>query len=490
MTPSRFDLCILGAGPAGYAAAMRALDFGKTVLLVERDRIGGAGIHSGALSSKTMWHLSNDYALACRTDRGYVAHNVELSYSKVMESVQSAVAERHGILAHQIEQLTTPREGKNALLWFRRGSGRFLSPHQVAITDRTGQVEHFEADQFLIATGSRPRLPDGIEVDGQRIVTSDQIESLTSFPQSMVVVGAGVIGCEYATIFANFRQTKINLIDQQPRILPFEDEDIAQVIASRFESMGITIHRASKLSRMRVVDDQVEYVLCNDQGVCEPIRVERALISIGRIPSTADLNLAAAGVATGKNGGVLVEQTRSTTAPHIYAAGDTTMDTALVNVAELEGRHAVERMFGTEPEPIRYEALSSIMFLAPELAAVGLNEQQARKQGIRYRVAVVQNRLVNRAIAMRATAGFVKLLCAPDTEKILGLRVIGPQASSTAQGIAFLIDRGGTLSDIDHCIHPHPAIPEAVQECARVLLGRSVHRTDVFGTDLIRCGEG
>lgn len=469
---------------------MRALDLGKRVLLVERDRIGGAGLHAGALSSKTMWHLSNDYAVARRTDRGYVAHHIELSYARVMESVQCAVAERHSILSHQIEQLVTPRQGKDPLLWFRRGSGRFLSPYRVAVTDPAGAVEHFEADHFLIATGSRPRLPEGIAVDGQRIVTSDQIEQLSDFPRSMVIVGAGVVGCEYATIFANFQQTKINIIDQQPRILPFEDEDVAQVIASQFESMGITIHRASKLSRMRVIDDQVEYVLCSEDGVCEPIRVERALISIGRIPNTADLDLAAAGVAMAKSGGVVVEQTRSTTAPHIYAAGDTTTDIALVNVAELEGRHAVERMFGLDPEPLRYEALSSIMFLAPELATVGLNEQQARKLGIRYRVAVLQNRLVNRAIAMRATAGFVKLLCAPDSGKILGLRVIGPQASSTAQGIAFLIDRGGTLSDIDHCIHPHPAIPEAVQECARVLLGRSVHRTDVFGADLIRCEEG
>ena len=469
---------------------MRALDLGKRVLLVERDRIGGAGLHAGALSSKTMWHLSNDYAVACQTDRGYVAKHIELSYARVMESVQCAVAERHSILSHQIEQLVTPRQGKDPLLWFRRGSGRFLSPHRVAVTDSAGVVEHFEADHFLIATGSKPRLPEGIAVDGQRIVTSDQIEQLSDFPRSMVIVGAGVVGCEYATIFANFQQTKIHIIDQQPRILPFEDEDVAQVIASKFESMGITIHRASKLSRMRVIDDQVEYVLCSEEGVCEPIRVERALISIGRTPNTADLDLAAAGVAMAKSGGVVVEQTRSTTAPHIYAAGDTTTDIALVNVAELEGRHAVERMFGLDPEPLRYEALSSIMFLAPELATVGLNEQQARKLGIRYRVAVLQNRLVHRAIAMRATAGFVKLLCVPDSGKILGLRVIGPQASSTAQGIAFLIDRGGTLSDIDHCIHPHPAIPEAVQECARVLLGRSVHRTDVFGTDLIRCEEG
>ncbi len=174
-----------------------------------------------------MWHLSNDDAVACQTDRGYVAKHIELSYAQVMESVQCAVAERHSILSHQIEQLVTPRQGKDPLLWFRRGSGRFLSPHRVAVTDPAGVVEHFEADHFLIATGSKPR-ENGNAVEG-RIVTSDQIEQLSDFPRSMVIVGAGVVGCEYATIFANFQQTKIHIIDQQPRILRRRSSPAQQV---------------------------------------------------------------------------------------------------------------------------------------------------------------------------------------------------------------------------------------------------------------------
>ena len=177
--------------------------------------------------------------------------------------------------------------------------------------------------------------------------------------------------------------------------------------------------------------------------------------------------------------------------PNIFAAGDTSMDVALVNVAELEGRHAVERMFGREPRSIHYEALSAIMFLSPEVASVGLNEQAARKQGIAYKVGVVTNQLINRNIAMRETGGFIKLLAARDgSEKILGMRVVGPQASSAIQGIAFLIDQGATLEDIDRCVHPHPAITEGVQECARLLLGRSIHQHRVLGPELLRIGEG
>jgi dihydrolipoamide dehydrogenase len=202
------------------------------------------------------------------------------------------------------------------------------------------------------------------------------------------------------------------------------------------------------------------------------IAASHLLLSIGRVPNTDGLGLEAIGVELEKNGAIRVHGT-ATNLPHVFAAGDTTADTALANVAELEGRHAVERMFGLDPAPVRYEALSTILFLAPEVAAVGLNESQARAKGVPYRAAIVQNRLVPRNIAMRETHGFVKLLATPD-HRILGLRVVGPQASSTIQGIAFLIDRGGTLEDVDACIHPHPAMPEGVQECARLLLGRSV----------------
>lgn len=490
MTTGVYDVCVLGGGPAGYAAAMRAHDLGKRVALVERGRIGGAGIHAGALSSKTMWHLSNDFAVASRTDRGYRAEGgVEVSYPKVIESVRAAVAERRALLERQLSRLAEPSE-RGGTVEVIRGAARFLSPEAVEVKLEAGSPAKITAKNFVIATGSRPRVPDGISVDGERVVTSDHIESFPAFPESMVIVGAGVIGCEYATMFANFGKTKIHIIDRQPRILPFEDEDVAEVVAASFERMGVDIHRASKLESLRVVDGKVEYVVTGGDGRAQTIRVERALVSVGRVPNTADLGLEAAGVRVEKNGSIVSRDTRTTT-PNIYAAGDVTMDIALVNVAELEGRYAVEAMFGLEPRPIHYEALSAIMFLRPEVASVGLNELRAREKGIPYRVAVVCNDLVSRNIAMRATSGFVKLLAARDSSKILGLRVVGPQASSTIQGVALLIHVGATLEDVDHCVHPHPAVPEGVQECARMLLGRSVLKVDVFGKDgLMRCAEG
>ena len=483
----RFDLCILGAGPAGYAAAVRAYDFGKKVLLIERDRVGGAGIHAGALSSKTMWHLSNDYATACRPGRGYRNDDVEAFYPGVMATVRSAVLERRGQLEHQLVAMAQPSEsgGQVSLV---KGTGRFLSPHAVEVTEQTGALQRFAADHFLIATGSKPRVPSGIDVDGEHIVTSDHLEDLKEFPKSMVILGGGVVGCEYATIFANYRRTAISIIDHQPRILPFEDEDISEAVSRSFARMGITIHREPKLTSMRVVEGEVEYILQTSGGESKTHRAERALISTGRVPNTAALNLAATGVQLDEDGGIVIDQTRSSV-PHIYAAGDSSADVALVNVAELEGRVAVEYMFGQPLRPICYDAISKIMFLAPEVATVGLNEQEARKRGVPYRVAVVHNELISRNIAMRSTDGFVKLLADPQG-RILGLRVVGPQASSTVQGTAFLIATQGTLEDIDRCLHPHPAMPEGVQECARLLLGKSIYKPSIFGPELLRCGAG
>lgn len=476
-----FDLCVIGGGPAGYAAAMRALDLGKTVCLIEREKLGGTGVRNGALSSKTLWHLSNDFARACRNDRGYRFDRAVVDYAEVARCVEEAVSEREGFFEVQAERLPG--------ITFVRGTATFVSPFSVRATGKDGQVRVVEARNFLVATGSTPRIPGGVEVDGSWIMTSDHIERMGHFPESLVVVGAGVVGCEYATIFANFGVKRIHIVDRQPRILPFEDEDVSELVARNFQASGIQIHRGASLRSLTRCEGGVAYEIESEGKGAQRIEVERALVSIGRVANTRGLGLEEVGVKLDPVGNIITTHTQSSV-PHIYAAGDVTPDVALVNIAELEGRFAVEKMFGRDPTPLRYDALSAIMFLKPEVASVGLNEVACRKAGIRYRVGVVSNLLVARNVAMRATDGFIKLVVrheAPHT--ILGLRVVGPQAASTVQGTAFLIEQGADLTAIEHCIHPHPAIPEGVQECARLLLGRGLFKPEVF-PGLLRVGEG
>jgi dihydrolipoamide dehydrogenase len=477
----KFDVCVIGAGPSGFAAAMRAIDFGKRVALVERNKVGGAGIFDGALSSKTLWELSESYQLTHNTNLGYTVYDSEVHFSSVMHQAHRAVAEKHVQLKKQISYFQ-----KTGQLTFFNGHAKFASKNDIDITDAEGAKHTIWADNTVMAVGSRPRYLPHIPIDEKIILTSDGVSSLPDFPKSIVILGAGVIGCEFATIFSNFGKTKVFLIDKEERILPFEDEDISHAVAANLEGNGVVIHHGASLESMRIVDDKVEYVLTFKDGRKETHTVEKALISVGRVSNCENLGLEAAGVALNERGCIDDEHTRSNV-PNIYAVGDFTADISLVNVGELEGRHAVERMFGAPKRELVYENISTIMFLNPEVAAVGLNETQARKKKIAYRVAQMHYRYVNRAIAMHKLDGFFKILVSDDEEmKILGMRVMGPHASSTIMAVALMISMDIGIEHLAELIFPHPSIPEGIQECARMLMGNSIVKPEVFNLD-VRC---
>ncbi len=481
----RYDVAVIGAGPAGFAAAMRAWDYGKRVCLIEKGRLGGAGVHNGALSSKTLWELSCDYRAALRRDRGFVAKSVEVDYEKVCHAVSTAVAERTGQMARQLKVLAQPFASHGGRVTLVEGAASFVDPHTLKVVGADPGDEHtIHADHFVLATGSSPRALPDIEVDGIRIMTSDHVTRLKRFPRSLVVLGAGVVGCEFATIFANFGHTKVYLIDRADRILPFEDDDVAGMCAARLEGKGVTVHREAKLLSMNAVPGGVQYTIEHRTGGVETIDVEHALISVGRVPNTGNLGLENAGLEVTDRGHLEDNDTR-TAVPHIYAAGDLTCDIAVVSIAEIEGRHAIDHMFGKVSAPISYDNVSWIMFLDPEVAGVGLNETTAQRDRIPYRVATYAYKLVSRPIAMRATDGFVKLLITDDDEmRILGMRALGAHASSTIETTSLLIRQGRSVRELEELLHPHPAVTEGLQECVRLLLGTSVMKPHVFEADL------
>jgi dihydrolipoamide dehydrogenase len=398
-----------------------------------------------------------------------------------MHQAHRAVAEKHVQLKKQISYFQ-----KTGQLSFFNGHAKFASKNEIDITDAEGAKQTIWAENTVMAVGSRPRYLPHIPIDEKIILTSDGVSSLPDFPKSIVILGAGVIGCEFATIFSNFGKTKVFLIDKEERILPFEDEDISHAVAANLEDNGAVIHHGASLEKMSVVDGKVEYVLSFKDGRCETHTVEKALISVGRVSNSENLGLEAAGVALNERGCIEDEHTR-TNVPNIYAVGDFTADISLVNVGELEGRHAVERMFGKPKRELVYENISTIMFLNPEVASVGLNETQARKKKIPYRLASMHYRYVNRALAMHKLDGFFKILVSDDDEmKILGMRVMGPHASSTIMAVALMISMDIGIEHLAELIFPHPSIPEGIQECARMLMGNSIVKPEVFNLD-VRC---
>lgn len=465
---NRYDLVVIGAGPSGYAAAMRGVDFKKKTLLVERNRVGGAGITNGALSSKTWWELSREASAFRKSLKRYNIPVPSINYGEIQAEVKRAVSERKGLLEEQIGKLThSPQHS----LDFRRGEARLLDKNTIQIVNGA-QTETVWADYIVLATGSRPRYLPELPIDEKIVMTSEGIEDMHDFPESMVIVGAGVIGCEYATIFSGFGKTKVHLIDKGDRILPFEDEDVVRIIERNMENNGVLIHRNSRLVRMSIVNGRVEYELEYTDSTRQIFNVEKALVSVGRIPNLEDLWEDKVGIHISKRG--IENNDTQTNVPNIFAIGDLTADISLVNVGELEGRYAVERMFGKPERKLVYENISTIMFLSPEVAGVGMNEIQAREKGMDYKVVTLEYSTIPRAIAKRNTQGFIKLLVTNDNDmKILGMKVVGNHASSAIQAVAVLISMNRGIEELAECVHPHPSITEGIQECVRMLMGKS-----------------
>jgi dihydrolipoamide dehydrogenase len=481
----RFDLCVIGGGPAGYAAAMRALDLGMRVILVERDRIGGAGIHNGALASKTLWEIAQRVSTANDLIRARGREPLRLGWAEVQRTLGEALFERRYLHACHLQLLAARPQGPGHLR-HERGSARISAPQQVTI-ERGEHRLTVHAEHVIVATGSRPRRPSEIPVDEQHILTSDGIFSLEEQPASIVIIGAGVIGCEFATIFNALGGTQVHLIDRAERILPFEDEDVSEVVATGLEKRGARIHRQARLDGIAVVDGMVQFHLLHADGRRETHRVEKALVSVGRIANLGGLGLEHAGLTVDPVRGTVPVNGTATTCPWLHVVGDATGTDMLVNLGELEGRNAVERIQGMVAEPLDRSNISTIMFLEPEVAGVGLNEQQCREKGIPYRMARIDYSCLARAVAMRRTSGFFKVLVTSDTEmRVLGMRAVGEHASSAIQAVALMMKLGTPIAALADLVHPHPSITEGVQECARMLLGRSIFKPEVFA-DRMRC---
>jgi dihydrolipoamide dehydrogenase len=468
----RFDLVVIGAGPSGYAAAMRALDFKKKVLLIEKNKVGGAGVTNGALSSKTWWELSREASAFRKSLKRYNITAPSISYKEIQSEVQKAVSERMGMLEEHMTQLQ--KTSFAPFLEFRIGEAKLLNQHEIEIL-HGARREVVSADYIILATGSRPRYLPELPIDEKIVMTSEGIESMTDFPESMVIVGAGVIGCEYATIFSGFGRTKVNLIDKGDRILPFEDKDVVSIIERNMENNGVLIHRSSRLVKMTILHGRVEYELEYTDGSRETFNVEKALVSVGRVANLEDLWDDKVGIDITKRG--IHNNDTQTNISNIYAVGDLTADISLVNVGELEGRFAVEKIFGHPDRKLVYENISTIMFLSPEVAGVGLNEIHAQEKGMEYKVVTLEYSTIPRAIAKRNTQGFIKLLVTNDDHmKILGMKVVGNHASSAIQAVAVLISMDKGIEELAECVHPHPSITEGIQECVRMLMGKSLFK--------------
>jgi len=453
---SRCDLAILGGGPGGMAAALSGATRGLDVVLIDGGSFLGYGLH-GAYKSKALWEAAKDWISAERLDWVCIPEAQEALFDKIHARVQTGMAD----LTRMYLQYMNLKKVR-----FLRGFAAFAGPHTI---DADGQ--QIEADSIIIATGSRPRLVEGVKLDGTMIMTSDNIVDVRERFDSLVVIGAGVLGCEFSSIFSALG-VKVTLLDRAPRLLGNEDPDISELLSDIYRKNKVDVRRAARVKSVKVANGKVRTEL--DDG-CNII-TERALISIGRVPCSDNLNLESVGVEVDPWGFITVNDNLQTSVPHIYAVGDvgqrnTPLDLALVQVAEAEGRMAVKHICG-ETIDIHPEHIPFIIFTMPMIAGAGLNETQARERYGKIRVANFSNFRNHRHRAMQSHEGFLKLIVGQQgDDRILGVRAVGAQADNVIGEVAILIDKKVPYTYLLDCMHAHPSLAESLQSAARVIAG-------------------
>ncbi|MGE5508222.1 MAG: dihydrolipoyl dehydrogenase [Chitinophagales bacterium] len=452
----RWDLVVVGAGPAGYVGAVRAAQLGARVAVIDESHVGGTCLNRGCIPTKALAATAEVLSTVRRAGEfGIEVGEVRIDFSKAMARQRQVVERlRRGILflfkKHGVTLFT--------------GKARFLDPHRLAVVEATGSESVLVADRVLVATGSRPAVPPLFGWDGEQVITSDEALALPALPQSLLILGGGVIGCEFASFFATLG-TKVTVLELMPSILPLLDREVAGVIHSALKKKGVVIQTGVKAV---AVDKGPAGVSLTLEGGAV-LEAERLLVSIGRRANTEGLGLEAAGVVLTGRGEIAVDARLRTNQPHIAAAGDVTAGRfKLAHVASHEALAAVESLLGREAH-LDYLAVPGVVFTSPEAAGVGLTEEEARaeaeQRGEQLRVGKFSFVASGKALAGGEYEGFVKVL-AGGGGRLYGVHIVGPHASDLLPEAVLALQSGLGLDALIHAIHAHPTLSEAVWEAA------------------------
>ncbi len=448
-------MVIIGGGPAGNQAATTAARLGAEVTLIERDVVGGAAHLWDCIPSKAM--IATGGAMA---DMAGAAGMGMRSVSPELD--RDALAARIGDIQHRLTTSVTgllESQGVELLT----GTACVVGPHEVAVEHTGGPTEVLSADVIVLATGSRPRIPDWAPVDGHRVLTTRDAYPPPQIPEHLVVVGSGVTGVEFVHMFRSFGSA-VTLIVSRQQVLPQKDPEVAAALEHDFLSRGVQLFKGARAEGIEVTDDGV-VVVCNDGRRAAGSHV---LLAIGSIPNSDGLGLADVGVET-EGGYVVVDHNCRSTVPHIYAAGDLSGKLPLSSVAAMQGRKIAEHAMGLHTGPHRhldYDKAASAIFTEPEIADVGLAEADAFAEGRKVRVTKVPFSASAKALINDDPRGFVKIVSDPATGVVLGGSIVGQHAAELISVIALAVTAGLLVSDLEETVLVHPALAEALAEAA------------------------
>ena len=455
---STYDVGIIGGGPGGYVAAIRAAQLGGTVCLIEKGEWGGTCLNRGCIPTKTLFSI---------------AHLAEQIQNTPALNTQGTTVDYPKALTHKTEVIQKLKGGISQLLKANKirtlnGNASLTDRNTIAVSKSDGTTEQVNVKNVIIATGSEPAEPAIFEIDETDVLTTTGILNLTELPESLIIVGGGVSGCEFASIFNAFG-CKVTVLELLPTILATEDIQVVRHIRLFMKRKGISLHTGAKLTSVKKSDEGVTAVL--ESG--ENLTAQKMLVSIGRRYNTEGIGLDKVGVRT-ENGKIVVNEQMQTNIPGIYAVGDVASRYLLAHVASAEGKVAAQNCLGETTE-MDYQVIPWCVFTLPEIGHAGMTETEATDEGYKVKVGKFPYAASGMALGMGEADGFVKTITDADNGDILGVHIVGVHASTLIHEAAVAIRLGANAKDIAHTVHAHPTLSEMVMESAEAAYGRAVH---------------
>lgn len=468
-----YDLVILGGGTGGYVAAIRAAQLGLKTAVVEKEKLGGTCLHKGCIPSKALLRSAEVYATVKRSEEfGITTNGVSLDFKKVQQRKEKIVTQLHKGVQHLM------KKGKIDVY---EGKGRILGPSIFSPLPGTISVEMNSGidnemlipKNVLIATGSRPHTLPGLSVDGSYVLTSDEALSFEELPASIIIVGGGVIGVEWASMMADFG-VSVTVLEYAERILPSEDAEISKEMQRLLKKKGIQVFTGAKVIPETLQKENGVSVTAIINGTPREFKGDKLLLSVGRQANVEGIGLENTDIVV-KNGVIQTNEYYQTKESHIYAIGDCIGGLQLAHVASHEGITAVQHMAGRRPHPLDYSMIPTCIYSHPEAAKVGLTEEEAAAKGYKVKTGKFSFRAIGKALVFGESDGFVKIVADAENDDVLGVHMIGPNVTDliSEAGLARVLD--ATPWEIAHSIHPHPSLSEIMGEAALAVDGSAIH---------------
>ena len=471
MSEESYDLVVIGAGPGGYVAAIRAAQLGMKVAVVEkRPELGGVCLNEGCIPSKALLDSSELFALARDRFSGHGIHiePPKLNLAQMLSRKDDVVKKLTDGVAFLFKKNKVERLQGTARLTGTKESG----DHTVEVTASDGTVTTVTGKRVLLATGSEAATVPGITFDGKLVVSAREALSFDRVPEHLAVIGAGYIGLELGSVWRRLG-ARVTVIEMLPKMLPATDGQASDTLMRSLKKQGITFRMESKVSRVTIEGERVVLAVSGPGGE-ESLECDRVLVAAGRRPLTGGLDLDSTGVRLDAGGRIEVDADYQTSAPGVYAIGDLIAGPMLAHKAMEEGAVFAERLAG-QASVVEYDFLPGICYTWPEVAGVGRTEEQLKSEGVPYSVGKFPFMANGRAKCMDETEGFVKILAQKESGRVLGVHVVGPRASDMIAEAVTVMTYGGTAEDVAMTFHAHPTLSEAVKEAALDVLKRAIH---------------